>query len=456
MPTFLTPDPPLLEPGPIFEVQGEEIDPAQHGYTAVHNYALYFWRPYLGNTAFALWELLLSFCYGDCDTAFPSISRLARMLTNSDQSRATVTGRRGGSSAGIGFHRRERRGNEGTTESTERFGCHAELAAEPPSEASGPTASAGGPGDSAQDDKSHATDVQSSPPQRPSAAPAGDATPGTDVHDDAPSRACEGALAVLRREGLVQVMQRGQGPTLNYTFRVCKALPLLWPDQVQRLCPGLQRDHGNWLDRYGIDAALYLSAFDPAEAGERGPHKEEGGGEGASPSPHLSGGGGGGEGSPPSPHLSGVTLAPTDTAGALPPGAMQAPTTDAGAAGSATGGPGCLTPAVGAAAPAGARSTNNPSDQEDPLKNLWQAALAELRLQLPRHDVPWRTMHTLPFRLEDGVLTVHVYYPAQHDFLHHRLTRTVGRVLGEVTHGRVSEVHFVLVEKDASPAGSSQ
>lgn len=59
----------------------------------VHNYAHYFWRPYLGNTAFALWELLLSFCYGDCDTAYPSIARLARMLTNSDHSRAVVTGR---------------------------------------------------------------------------------------------------------------------------------------------------------------------------------------------------------------------------------------------------------------------------------------------------------------------------------------------------------------------------
>jgi len=93
MPIFLTSDPELLEPGPTFDVEGEELDPAQRGYTQVHNYAHYFWRPYLGNTAFALWELLLSFCYGEHDTAFPSISRLARMLTNSDHSRPTVTGR---------------------------------------------------------------------------------------------------------------------------------------------------------------------------------------------------------------------------------------------------------------------------------------------------------------------------------------------------------------------------
>lgn len=84
----------LLEEEAVFVVGGVEFDPARSGYTAVHNYAHYFWRPYLGNTAFALWELLLSFCYGDKDTAYPSIARLARMLTNSDASRAVVTGRR--------------------------------------------------------------------------------------------------------------------------------------------------------------------------------------------------------------------------------------------------------------------------------------------------------------------------------------------------------------------------
>jgi len=93
-PPFASDDPDLLEPGPCFACHGEYIDPAQQGYAVVHNYAAYFWRPYLGNTAFALWELLVSFCYGERDVAFPSISRLARMLTNSDHSRAIVTGRR--------------------------------------------------------------------------------------------------------------------------------------------------------------------------------------------------------------------------------------------------------------------------------------------------------------------------------------------------------------------------
>jgi hypothetical protein len=84
----------LLEDGPTFDRAGSPFDPAQQGYTLLHNYALYFWRPYLGNTAFALWELLVSFCYRESDSAYPSISRLARMLTNSDHSRAVVTGRR--------------------------------------------------------------------------------------------------------------------------------------------------------------------------------------------------------------------------------------------------------------------------------------------------------------------------------------------------------------------------
>jgi len=90
---FITGDRELLGEGPCFDVDGTDINPALEGFTMVHNYAHYFWRPYLGNTAFSLWELLLSFCYGDCDTAYPSIARLARMLTNSDHSRAVVTGR---------------------------------------------------------------------------------------------------------------------------------------------------------------------------------------------------------------------------------------------------------------------------------------------------------------------------------------------------------------------------
>jgi hypothetical protein len=178
---FVTQDADLLEAGPSFEPYGVGFNPAQRGYTIVHNYAHCFWRPYLGNTAFALWELLLSFCYGDCDTAYPSISRLARMLTNSDHSRAVVMGR------------------------------HSAKAA--------------------------ASDGAAS------------------------KRRCTGALDVLRRERLVQVMQRGHGPTTHYTFRLLQSLPLLRPEQVARLSPSLQRDHARWLERYAIDTQAYHDAY---------------------------------------------------------------------------------------------------------------------------------------------------------------------------------------------------
>ena len=84
----------LLESESPWREMGARRDPAAVGFTVVHNYAHYFWRPYLGSTAFSLWELLLSYCYGDRDTAYPSLSHLARMLSNSDNSRAKVKGRR--------------------------------------------------------------------------------------------------------------------------------------------------------------------------------------------------------------------------------------------------------------------------------------------------------------------------------------------------------------------------
>ncbi|MCG2768274.1 MAG: hypothetical protein L6435_07805 [Anaerolineae bacterium] len=75
--------------------QGTDSDPAglSMGFVMIPHYAQYFWRPYLGLAAFALWEMLLSFCYGSKDTAWPSVSRLSRMLTNSDNSRHVVRGR---------------------------------------------------------------------------------------------------------------------------------------------------------------------------------------------------------------------------------------------------------------------------------------------------------------------------------------------------------------------------
>ena len=306
MTTFHSPDPDLLEPSPIFRVRGEEVDPAQQGFCQVHNYAHYFWRPYLGNTAFSLWELLLSFCWGENDTAFPSISRLARMLTNSDCSRAVVTGRR------------------------------------------------------------RAPDAQS----------------------DAAQAACEGALQVLRRERLLQVMAHGAGPTLHYTFRVCKALPLLSPEQVQRLCPGLQRDHARWLERYGIDAPAYQRAF-LAEDGPVGPLDQD---------------------DPAAPH--GTSDAARST----------------GADAHATG-------------PAGG-STNH-SIQSDLIQKWWQDALLELEHITTRSAFDACFRRTLPEGFEDGTLTLSALRPETCDLLEHRFQPMLLRTLGEVSHGAVRALRFV-------------
>jgi hypothetical protein len=297
LPLFVTDDPDLLEAGPTFRLGRTQINPAQQGYTCVDNYALYFWRPYLGNTAFALWELLLSFCYGENDTAYPSLARLARMLSNSDHNRHLVTGRRRG--------------------------------------------------------------------QR-----------GTQV----------GALQVLRRERLVQVMRRGEGPLAEYTFRVLKTLPLLRPAQVQRLCPGLQRDHALWLERYGIDNTTYLQAFQD------------------------------GRGDQPVAPAQGIAPATSDTAGAAACSAACAPA-----------------------------STNN-TNQEDQMKKWWLSALEEVKLQVSQHAFILCRSGTRPCRFQDGVLTIRASAEPQRDVLEARLAPLLERELRWVSHGEVQKVRFVLAE----------
>jgi len=59
----------------------------------------------------------------------------------------------------------------------------------------------------------------------------------------------------------------------TYTFRVRKVLPLLTPEQVQRLTPGLQRDHARWLERLDIDADAYQRAFAPSAASSITPER---------------------------------------------------------------------------------------------------------------------------------------------------------------------------------------
>jgi hypothetical protein len=351
--TFVTEDADLLEESPGLELHGVEVHPAQHGYTVVYNYALYFWRPYLGNTAFALWELLLSFCYGDCDTAYPSVSRLARMITNSDCSRGVVSGRR-----------------------------------------------------------------------RKAAA-----------HSGAPvKRRHAGALAVLRRNRLVQVMRRGQGPTVRYTFRVLKSLPLLRPDQVARLSPSLQRDHARWLERYGIDPQTYVQAFrceptpsssNPPVPGEKQAATASTGRSGplpTHPSPASAG-----TGPDATRHASAARHTPVD------PDLTPAGSDSSGGAPGDTG-----------RAPSG---TNNP--QEKDLSNKWwQETLGELRLQMPRSAFDTCLLGTEVQSFQDGVLTIRARGELARQVLEHRLHTVIYRTLVAVCDFQVKQVRFVAAPPD--------
>ncbi|MGQ9494075.1 MAG: hypothetical protein ACUVR2_09970 [Anaerolineae bacterium] len=279
----------------------DSCDPAQYGYTMVSNYALYFWRPYLGNAAFSLWELLLSFCYGERDIAYPSISRLARMLTNSDHNRAVVTGRR-----------------------------------KPAARASGVSSTA----------------------------------------------RYEGALDILCREGLVQVIRRGRGPTVSYTFRVCKVLPLLRPDQVARLSPSLQRDHDNWLERHGLASQ---ARDDPAPGAAS--------------------------------CITPVTPLPTPVREHKSPIVLEA---------------------AGPAAPL----TNN-TQGENLMNHWWQETLAELRLQLARSAYETCLLGTKACSFRDGVLTVQAPGDLAREKLEHRLAPVIRRVLIAVSDAQVREVCFL-------------
>lgn len=169
--------------------QGTDSDPAglSMGFVMIPHYAQYFWRPYLGLAAFALWEMLLSFCYGSKDTAWPSVSRLSRMLTNSDNSRHVVRGR-------VRRDHGRERFVPGALQVLEREGL---------------------------------VRVQGA-----------DASRGARV-----SRGARESRGARVSHGA----QVSHGAT--YIFRVRKSLPLLRPEQVSRLSPSLQRDHARFLAR---------------------------------------------------------------------------------------------------------------------------------------------------------------------------------------------------------------
>lgn len=73
------------------DVQPVDLEPTRRGYQVTYNYAVHFWLPILGPRCFAVWQALISFCFGDRDTCWPSISLLADMAARGD--RNLITGR---------------------------------------------------------------------------------------------------------------------------------------------------------------------------------------------------------------------------------------------------------------------------------------------------------------------------------------------------------------------------
>jgi hypothetical protein len=86
------------------EVLEVATDPTTHGYSVAWNYSTRFWLPLIGATAWTVWQTLLSFCYGQTDTCWPSINLIADIATNGN--RHAITGRW----RGKGKHRRRQPG----------------------------------------------------------------------------------------------------------------------------------------------------------------------------------------------------------------------------------------------------------------------------------------------------------------------------------------------------------
>jgi hypothetical protein len=73
------------------EVEVVELEPTLRGYHVTWNYGIRYWLPFLGPIPWCVWQTLLSFCYGDRDTCWPSISLIADIATGGN--RNLITGR---------------------------------------------------------------------------------------------------------------------------------------------------------------------------------------------------------------------------------------------------------------------------------------------------------------------------------------------------------------------------
>jgi hypothetical protein len=78
-------------PSDQIDVQPVDLEPTRRGFQVTYNYAVRFWLPVLGPGCFAVWQALISFCFGDRDTCWPSISLLADMAARGN--RNLITGR---------------------------------------------------------------------------------------------------------------------------------------------------------------------------------------------------------------------------------------------------------------------------------------------------------------------------------------------------------------------------
>lgn len=66
----------------------EDLPLMEGQFTMVNNYFIYYWQPFLKQGAFSLYITLKSFCYGEKDYCFPSISRT--LTAHSGQSVTTI------------------------------------------------------------------------------------------------------------------------------------------------------------------------------------------------------------------------------------------------------------------------------------------------------------------------------------------------------------------------------
>jgi len=73
------------------EVKVVDLDPTLRGYHVAWNYGTRYWLPLLGSLPWAVWQTLLSFCFGDRDTCWPSISLIADIAARGE--RSLITGR---------------------------------------------------------------------------------------------------------------------------------------------------------------------------------------------------------------------------------------------------------------------------------------------------------------------------------------------------------------------------